>query len=299
MGSGLPHGESWLGAEVSAPGPRGSAVGVEGVCWSSRVSGATAGGTARLRERRDRPNSSQQFDGGEKGVFVAFADGDFVGADGDPVAEDGVYFVEGDDVGPVDAHELGGIEEAFEVLQGAFDDDFLGGGVDVGVLAEALDVGDFGVADLDHGVVLSDEEVVAGLFGGDGAGLGTEAELLFGFLDGLDEALEGDGLEEEIDDFPFEAGEGVFLVGRDDDDEGRLGKDVDEFEAIEVGHVDVEEEEVGLLGFEDFQCFEAALALRDDLEAGDFPGVAAEELEGEFFVVNEDALHGEWGWLRV
>ena len=93
------------------------------------------------------------------------------------------------------------------------------------------------------------------------------------------------------------------VEGGGEDYVGNFKFALDEFledaEAVEAGHLDVEKDEVGVVFFDEVDGFEAVFALADD---GDF-GEGFEE-EGEFFacglfVVDDDGVDGHWGERKV
>ncbi len=92
---------------------------------------------------------------------------------------------------------------------------------------------------------------------------------------------------------------GVVIEGGGDDDVGDFEFALDEFledaEAIEARHLDVEEDEVGGVFLDEVDGFEAVFALADEGDFGEGFEKEGELLAGGFFVVNDDGVdgHGE------
>ena len=127
-------------------------------------------------------------------------------------------------------------------------------------------------------------------------GLGFDHRTADAF-DGEGEAVAFDGFEEVVEGFEFEGFEGVLVVGGTEDDGGQrdavFAEFVDDAEAVEAGHLDIEEDEVGFEGFDAFDGFEAVVGGTDDVDFGEF----AEE-EGEF-VDRRGLVVGEHRWNAV
>ena len=114
------------------------------------------------------------------------------------------------------------------------------------------------------------------------------------FFEGLDEALVVEGLEEVVNGVYFKGPDGVLVEGRGEDDLRHAEfffKREDFFEdseAVEAGHADVEEEDVGPVGADEVDGFDTVGALGED---GDVAGGVEEVLEflaGERFVVDDE-----------
>jgi hypothetical protein len=97
----------------------------------------------------------------------------------------------------------------------------------------------------------------------------------------------------------FEGADGVFVEGGGEDDGGGLFDELEHFEAVDLGHLDVEEDEVGVQLLDGFDAFEAVAAFLDDLDPGIVLEVFADDQTGEGFVVDEDGPDGcgrDAGW---
>ncbi|GAA4956227.1 hypothetical protein GCM10023238_23610 [Streptomyces heliomycini] len=80
---------------------------------------------------------------------------------------------------------------------------------------------------------------------------GGGAALRGGAADGLGQPFLADGLEHVVDGLQVEGLDGEVLVGGDEHDERRPGEPAEqpgEVEAVEAGHLDVEEDDVDGLG---------------------------------------------------
>ncbi len=136
-----------------------------------------------------------------------------------------------------------------------------------------------------------------GIRGGGTAQLG-------GAADGLGEAFLADGLEDVVDGLEVEGLDGEVLVGGDEHDERRPGEPGEQpghVEAVETGHLDVEEDDVDRLGAAGTRLQGAVDAAQrlgrvaGALRAAD-AGVGVQQVEqflqrGAFVVDSEGAQH--------
>ena len=202
------------------------------------------------------------------------------------------------------------VEEFFEgaVVRGAFG--VLGGDGD----EAAFDGGEDEIAGIDeeHALLGADED-----FGGlSGIGLGSgelgdelfEAlcwagvgfDFFFDFLDGFDEARLVEGLQDVIDGVHIERLHGVVVEGGGEDDVRDFEFALDEFledaEAVEAGHLDVEEDEIGVVLFNEVDGVEAVFSLGEEMDFGEGFEEEGELLAGGLFVVDDDGGDGHGGW---
>ena len=131
---------------------------------------------------------------------------------------------------------------------------------------------------------------------------GLRFDHFFGALDGFGDARFVEGLEDVVDGVNVEGLDGVIVEGGGKNDLRQalfaFEKLFDHAEAVEAGHLDVEEDQVRVVLFDQGEGFEAVLALGDDVHLG-----KAFEQEREFvarrpFVVNDDSVHGHAGRLE-
>jgi len=187
---------------------------------------------------------------------------DFAGDDGDEAAFDG-----GEDevVGVHQEHALLGLDEDFG--------GWLGGGL--------------------GGSELGDELFEA--LGGAGVGF----DFLFGFLDGFGDAGFVEGLEDVIDGVDVEGLHGVLVEGGGENDVGDFELAFDQLfedaEAVEAGHLDVEEEKVRGMLFDEIDGFEAVLALGQEINFGEGFQEEGQLFASGLFVVDNDGVDGH-GW---
>ena len=90
---------------------------------------------------------------------------------------------------------------------------------------------------------------------------------------------EAEGLQEIIDGIDTEALDGVFGVGGGEDDEGRGSERLDEVHAVEVGHVDVAEDGIDGVVFEEGTGLHRTLALGSEFEERYLTDIGNELLE--------------------
>ena len=110
----------------------------------------------------------------------------------------------------------------------------------------------------------------------------------FGAIERALETLGGKRFEQIVGRLRVEGAHGVLIVGGDED-HGRLGVDqLEHLEAIELRHLDVEENKVGRKFVDGLDGFEAVAALGRDFDFGmggkEFAKIAARQ----FFVVDEN-----------
>ena len=197
-----------------------------------------------------------------------------------------------DDGGAVDSDETGGVEGGFQgadrlLLQvgfaGAVEGDVIVLGFDVVELVEGDDV--------DFRAVLDDDAV--GAVGGGALGCDFGGELAFaqaGFraLEGAVEAVGAEGFEEIVDGVGVEGAHGVLVEGGDEDDGGAGVDEFEDFEAVELGHLDVEEEEVGGVLGDGLYGFEAVGAFGGELDVGVGAEHLAQKGARQLLVVDND-----------
>ena len=86
------------------------------------------------------------------------------------------------------------------------------------------------------------------------------------------------------------------VEGGGEDDVGNFEFALDEFledaEAVEAGHLDVEENKVGRMFFYEVDGFEAVFALADERNFGEGFEEIGEFLAGGLFVVDDDGVDG-------
>ena len=93
------------------------------------------------------------------------------------------------------------------------------------------------------------------------------------------EVLQAEGLQQIVDSVDTEALDGVFRVGGGEDDEGRTSERLDEVHTVEVGHVDVAEDGVDGVMFEEFASLHSTLALGSEFEERHLTDIGNELLE--------------------
>ena len=207
--------------------------------------------------------------------------------------------VDVDDVAAVDAPEEGGVEEFEEVFEGAAlglafealgddaDDAFVDGGeADFGLVDEekaALGLDDealgLGLARCPLGSIEEPEQGVNLRLGQRAGGVAGHAA-----ADALDSLLDAGavkGLEQIIDGVHVKGADGVLVISGGEDDLGHgLGipaglrlalfeEALDGGEAIEAGHLDVEEDEVGVVLGNEVHGLDAVAALGEHVDAAD------------------------------
>jgi len=69
---------------------------------------------------------------------------------------------------------------------------------------------------------------------------------------------------------------------------------LEDAETVEAGHLDVEEDEVGVVFFDEVDGFHAVFALADQGDFGEGFQEESEFFAGGFFVVDDDGVDGHW-----
>ena len=114
-----------------------------------------------------------------------------------------------------------------------------------------------------------------------------DAGRAFDALDHLPEALVGERLEQVVERVNFEGAQRVLVVRGDEDDDRRAVEQLQHFEAVELRHLDVEQEEVGIVLGDCLHRFESVRALGDDLAVLIRGQEFAQQLARRQFVVDD------------
>jgi len=128
-------------------------------------------------------------------------------------------------------------------------------------------------------------------------------EALANFLDGLLDAALLKGLEEVVDRVDFKGADSVLVEGGGEDDLGHgcvvvpvVTLAVEEFfqdrEAVQAGHLDVEEDDVGAGGADDFDRLDAVGGFGDDFDFACAAEQVVQFAAGEGFIVDDDGGDG-------
>lgn len=227
-----------------------------------------------------------------EGLLVAVADGDVDVAEDDAVAVDFLDFVFLDDEGAVDADETAGGQQLLHVLHVHQREDGLlaGGGENFHIVLETLDVEDVVEVDLQQFILALDKDAGGFL-------LATATFLVHQFVPlqclvaGLEEVGIADGLGEVVERVDAVAIDGILAEGGGEDDARGLGQHLAELQSVEVGHLDVKENEVdGVVG-KSFEGVHGVVILALEFHEGDFIDVAGQQFHGQGFVVDDGAFN--------
>lgn len=136
---------------------------------------------------------------------------------------------------------------------------------------------------------------LAAIGGGvDGAGecFRVPARMAYGgtdFFDSLPQAFLANGLEQVIRCASLKGAQGVMVVGRHKDDAGReRGETAHHFEAIAVGHLDIEEDQVRMSGANQFDGLRSGAGVAGDLDARNLGEFFREHLAGDRLIVHNN-----------
>ncbi len=244
-------------------------------------------------------------------------DGDFglffvVHFDHETGFEPGNHFldvVDVDEIGAVGTPEGVGVESGVEffesaVLRGAFD--FAGDDGD----EAAFDGGEDEVVGIDeeHALLGLDEDLGGRIGGGLGrgelgdelfetlGGAGVGLDFFLGFLDGFGDAGFVEGFEDVVHGVDVEGLHGVLIESGGENDvrdfEFALDELFEDAEAVEAGHLHVEEEQVGGMLFDEIDGFEAVFALGLEMDFGEGFEEEGQLFTSGLFVVNDDGVDG-------
>jgi hypothetical protein len=121
-------------------------------------------------------------------------------------------------------------------------------------------------------------------------------DFLAGALDGLCDAGLVEGFQYVVDGIDVEGLNGVVVEGGGEDDVRYLELAFDELfedaEAIEAGHLNVEEDEVRTVFLDEIDGFDAVFALGQEIDFGEGFEEEGEFLASRFFVVDDDGGDG-------
>jgi len=244
--------------------------------------------------------------------------------------------VDVDDVAAVGAPEEAGVEEFKEFFEGAaLGVAFESGGDDAnGAVFDGGET-DLGLVDEKQAAVYLDDELAgaggsgSGLLtvehleqcvdaGGFGCGLGFLAGGGFegvwsdfgavvehagaGAFDGLEDAGAVEGLKQVVDGVHVKGADGVLVVGGGEDDQGQaleatvVDKVFQNGEAIEAGHLDIEEDHVGLVLFDELDGFDAVGSLGENFDTADGLEQILQLFASQLLIVDDESRHRDDDW---
>src|SRR5882672_670082 len=119
-------------------------------------------------------------------------------------------------------------------------------------------------------------------------------ERFFRALDGAGETRFVEGFQYVVDRVHFKCLDRVIVEGCREDDVGEFSFAVhqllDDSKAVEAGHLDVEEDKIGQMFFDESESFDAVLALADEVHLGKTLQEEGEFVAGGFFVVYDECV---------
>jgi hypothetical protein len=116
----------------------------------------------------------------------------------------------------------------------------------------------------------------------------------------LQEAAERKRFDEVVEYFPFEAFDGIVAVGGGDDDQGAVGQAFQEVEPGELGHLDIEEEQVDVVLLQLLKSLYGVVCGGDRVNV-EVLQVVDDDVDGQRFIVYDEAMDTghERGIFRV
>ena len=104
------------------------------------------------------------------------------------------------------------------------------------------------------------------------------------------EVGEAERLEQVIHRVELESLDGVLRIGRGENHHRAVDQRADEIHAVEVGHVDVDENQVHLLSREHLLRFQGVVVFCDEVQIGNFRDVACQLTQSQRLVVDGDTF---------
>lgn len=112
------------------------------------------------------------------------------------------------------------------------------------------------------------------------------------FADGLIEAVFAEGLEQVVDGVSLEGLDGIFIEGGGEDDIGRIVHELQHFEAIDLRHLDVQEDKIGVVLLDRFDAFETVVAFLQHGDVGVGLKIFLNDHPREGFVIDDNGPDG-------
>ena len=107
-------------------------------------------------------------------------------------------------------------------------------------------------------------------------------------IERLGEALGAERLQQVVDRVHLERADGVAVVGGDENDGDVAADELEHVEPVELRHLDVEHQQIGLQLGRCFHRLESVRALGDDLDVGVVGQPLAKNPARERFVIDDD-----------
>ena len=100
------------------------------------------------------------------------------------------------------------------------------------------------------------------------------------------------GFQQVVDGIHLKSLDGVLVVGRAEDDQGRLFEQVEQFQSCQFRHLDIEEYQVGLQLLDGFQTAETIGKFAQDLNFRKILQVKLNNIPGGLFIVDKNGAEG-------
>ena len=113
-------------------------------------------------------------------------------------------------------------------------------------------------------------------------------------VNGGEELIIADGLQEEVEGTHLVTLEGVFLKGGGEDDARFRGYHVGQFHAVEIGHLDVEEEQIGLLLLDGVDGLDGVSEGGQERQVWRLGNEGLQEFDSQRLVVDDDTGEGHF-----
>jgi hypothetical protein len=120
-------------------------------------------------------------------------------------------------------------------------------------------------------------------------GFPADVEIVADALDGSGEAVAGNGFDEEVECSGFEGVDGVVGIGGDEDAGVNVHEAGAELDAVEAGHVDIEEKDIYGAGQQEFVCLVGVIASGGDPDKRVIAQVCGHRKPVYFVIVGDKA----------
>jgi len=212
-----------------------------------------------------------------------------------------LHVLQVDDGGTMDAEEHLGVELLFEAGHGLAQQMGLGLGTDADVIFFGADPADVGDGEEDDSAARLEDDASGVVTSAGGAVasrlLIDEENLLAGALDGIGEALLGEGLQQIVHGVNFKGTQGVLIV-RGCEDNMRFRHDVavgtklcGDIEAIHAGHLDIKKKQLWFGRTDQLDRLYGCGPFAHDVYFGLVPQELAQLLSSKHFIIGQNSMN--------
>ena len=162
------------------------------------------------------------------------------------------------------------------------------------IVFHAVDIGDLVNGDVSPFPIDPDENGI-GLLGLSGCLL--DIKLFSRLFYRAEELVVSDRLQEEVERIHLITLEGIFLKGSDEDDASLFGQAMRQFHAVYIGHLDVEEQQVGLLFLDGVDGTDGVCKRGQKMQVWRLLHVGYQQADGQWLVIDNHT--SKWSHRRI